>query len=52
MQSGAVLTASSSQAKNWYGLYKASRNVVTGNSHAVSTMIWGCQYDEIMNWLN
>ena len=51
VQAGAVLTADSSQAGRWYGLYKACRNVVTGNNHAVTTMIWGCQWDETMNWL-
>ena len=37
--------------QNWYNLYKACKNVVTGNSHAVSSMIWGCQWDETISWL-
>ena len=51
VQSGAVLTASSSQAGNWYRLYKACRNVAKQGETVTSTMIWGCQWDETMNWL-
>ncbi len=51
VKAGAVLTASSSQAGNWYGLYKACRDVKGNNEYVTSTMIWGCQWDETMNWL-
>lgn len=46
---GAVLTAKT--AGNWYRLYKACRNVMKRNGYVTSTMIWGCQWDETMNWL-
>ena len=46
VKAGAVLTSIS-----WYKLYKACRDVVTDNTYATSTMIWGCQWDETMNWL-
>ena len=48
---GAVLDAGSSEAGNWYGLYKACRDVGTGKNNVTTTMIWGCQWDETMNWL-
>ena len=36
----------------WYCLYKACRNLrPTGNNSVVTTMIWGCQWDETMSWL-
>ena len=46
---GPVLTADSSQAGNWYGLYKACKGFTKGN--VVSTMIYGCQWDATMEWL-
>ena len=46
VKAGAVLTGI-----NWYKLYKACRKVVTDDTYATSTMIWGCQWDETMNWL-
>ena len=51
VQSGEVLTALSSQAGNWYGLYKASKNVAKEGEKVTSTMIWGCQWDETMDWI-
>ena len=46
---GTVLSARS--AENWYNLYRACRNVKKGNAYVTSTMIWGCQWDETMNWI-
>ena len=43
-----VLTADT--AGNWYYLKKACGNVIN-NSYAKSTMIYGNQWDEVMNWL-
>ena len=37
--------------QNWYNLYKACQNVVTGNSNVKSTMIYGVQWDAVCNWL-
>ena len=52
VKAGDVLTASSSEAGNWYGLYKACQNVIKNNTDVKSTMIYGCQWDETMSWLN
>ena len=39
-------------AGNWYYLKKACTNVVTGEEYgAQSTMIYGNQWDEVMDWL-
>ena len=46
--------AGSSSLKNWYGLYKKCLEYkVPGisNSLVTSTMIWGSQYDAMMNWM-
>ena len=38
--------------QNWYNLKKACTNVVTGEEYgAQSTMIYGNQWDEVMDWL-
>ena len=44
---GTVITS-----ENWYNLYKACRNVVTGDGFGgQSTMIYGNQWDEVLDWL-
>ena len=50
-KAGKVLTADSSEAGSWYGLYKACQNVVTGKENVKSTMIYGVQWDAVCNWL-
>lgn len=42
-------TALSSQTNSWYGLYGACKKYLSNN--VTSNMIWGCQYDAIMNWM-
>ena len=42
---GTVLTN-----QNWYNLKKACSNMIS-NQYAQSTMIYGCQWDETMNWI-
>lgn len=49
VKSAEVLNAKT--AGNWYRLYKACRNVMKNNNAVTSTMIWGCQWDETMNWI-
>ena len=54
--SNTVTTASadSSSLKNWYGLYKKCLEYKvpeTSNSLVTSSMIWGSQYDAMMNWM-
>ena len=36
---------------NWCGFYKACQNVIKNNTDVKSTMIYGCQWDETMEWL-
>ena len=54
--SSTVTTASadSSSLKNWYGLYKKCSEYKVpeiNDSSVTSTMIWGSQYDAMMNWM-
>ena len=48
-KAGEVLSAN--KAVNWYNLYKACQNVVTGKDNVKSTMIYGVQWDATMDWL-
>ena len=46
--------ASSSSLKNWYGLYKKCSEYTVpqiNNSSVTSSMIWGSQYDAMMNFM-
>ena len=36
---------------NWYNLYKACQNVITGKNNVRSTMIYGVQWDAVCSWL-
>ena len=51
VKAGAVLTADSAQAKNWYGLKKACTEIIKNNANVTSTMIYGVEWDATMNWL-
>ena len=46
-------SAGSSSLKNWYGLYSKCKEFAEEESDksVVSTMIWGSQYDAMMNWV-
>ena len=44
-------TGASLTDQNWYNLYKACQNVVTGKENVKSTMIYGVQWDATMDWL-
>ena len=47
-----VLTAATTGANTWYGLKDACSKVVTGiDKDAQSYMIYGNQWDEVMDWL-
>lgn len=50
-KAGPVLTASNSQAENWYKLKKICSEMIKGKECVNSIMIYGCQWDETMNWL-
>ena len=40
---------SSSSANNWWGLYEKA--LTYSQSGVISEMIWGCQYDAMMRWM-
>ena len=46
-----TLDASNSQISTWYGLYKKIKTFTTDSDKVVSSMIWGSQYDAMMNWM-
>ena len=45
--------AGSSSLKNWYGLYRKSKEYAPeeGTKSVVSSMTWGSQYDAMKNWM-
>ena len=43
--------ASNSETEGWYGLYKKIKTFTTSSDKVVSSMIWGSQYDAMMNWM-
>ena len=43
--------ASNSETSTWYGLYKKIKTFTTSSDKVVSSMIWGSQYDAMMNWM-
>ena len=46
-----TLNASESSANMWYGLYEKMASFAETNDKYVSSMIWGSQYDAMMNWM-
>ncbi len=43
--------ANNSETNSWYGLYKKMKTFMTTDDKMVSGMIWGSQYDAMMNWM-
>ena len=43
--------ANNNETMNWYGLYKKIKTFTVRNDKIVSSMIWGSQYDAMMNWM-
>ena len=43
--------AINSETSSWYGLYKKIKTFTTESDKVVSSMIWGSQYDAMMNWM-
>ena len=43
--------ASNTSTKAWYGLYSKIKGFATAEDSVVSSMIWGSQYDAMMNWM-
>ena len=44
--------ASNSKTYGWYGLYKKIREFTNDDDLVVSNMIWGSQYDAMLNWIS
>ena len=45
-------SAENSATSMWYGLYKVQNKTYTGKNGSVeSSMIWGSQYDAMLNWV-
>ena len=44
------MNATTDSAGTWYGLYQKQKDFIS-TGHLSSTMIWGSQYDAIMNWI-
>lgn len=42
-------SANNTATSMWYGLYKAQKGLT--NTHYGSSMIWGSQYDALINWV-
>ena len=48
---GVIPTAADNQATNkWYGLYSISKTYTVPENSVQSSMIWGSQYDAMINW--
>ena len=43
--------ATNNETYRWYGLYKKIKTFTTDSDKVVSSMIWGSQYDAMMNWM-
>ena len=43
--------AGNSETKSWYGLYKKIKTFTNDSDKVASSMIWGSQYDAMMNWM-
>ena len=46
-----TVDASMTETNSWYGLYKKIKTFSTDTDKVVSSMIWGSQYDAMMNWM-
>ena len=44
------MSATTDSAGTWYGLYQKQKDFIS-TGYLKSTMIWGSQYDAIMNWI-
>ena len=51
-KAGVIPTAANNQATyRWYGLYSISKTYTVAENSVQSTMIWGSQYDAMLNWV-
>ena len=50
-KAGVIPTSANNQATyRWYGLYSISKTYTVSENSVKSTMIWGSQYDAMLNW--
>ena len=50
-KAGVLPTSANNNATNmWYGLYSISKTYTVAENSVQSTMIWGSQYDAMLNW--
>ena len=52
-ENSSIITAdaSNTSTKAWYGLYSRIKGFTTAEDSVASSMIWGSQYDAMMNWM-
>ena len=46
-----TINASLSDTFMWYGLYKKMKTFTTKDDNVVSSMVWGSQYNAMINWM-
>jgi len=46
------MSAVATEGDTWYGLYQKQKNFTTSTDSMVASMIWGSQYDAMLNWAN
>lgn len=44
------LSSNNSAINGWYGLYDKSKSYTVSKNSVQSSMIWGSQYDAMLNW--
>ena len=58
VKAGETGTEDSSSANNsinnatWYKMYQMQKDFASTNTNVASTMIWGCQYDQVMKFVD
>ena len=44
------MTAELTSGETWYGMYQKQKNFTTNSDKMTANMIWGSQYDAMLNW--
>ena len=50
--SGSAVQNNSLSNVNWYKAYKMQKEFASGSSSVASSMIWGCEWDQVMKFVN
>ncbi len=45
------MSAAEAEGNRWYGLYQKQKDFTTSSDSMVAGMIWGSQYDAMLNWV-